>query len=77
MESFIHPVDFGEPVRAERKRLGLNQVAVYRFLFPQTNKEEETIKKKMNNIENGEPASASELSRSRCFRSAFPAVGSR
>ena len=57
MESFIHPTAFGELVRTERKRLKLSQVDFYLFLFPDTNKAEETIKKKMNSIENGKQKS--------------------
>ena len=57
MESFIHLTAFGELVRTERKRLKLSQVDFYLFLFPDTNKAEETIKKKMNSIENGKQKS--------------------
>lgn len=56
-ESFIHPDAFGNLVRAERKRLNMNQIDFYSFLFPDNGKEEETIKKKMNSIENGKQKS--------------------
>ena len=57
MESFIHPSVFGNLIRTERQRLNMNQVAFYNFLFPNNDKEEENIKKKMNNIENGKQKS--------------------
>ena len=57
MESFIHPDTFGNMVRSERKRLNMNQIDFYNFLFPENKKEEETIKKKMNIIENGKQKS--------------------
>ncbi len=53
MESYIHPQAFGKLIKNERKRLNMNQIAFYNFLFPGNEKEEETIKKKMNKIENG------------------------
>lgn len=53
MERICHPVLFGETVASVRKSMGMNQVEFYRFLFQDTTKEEETIKKKMNKIENG------------------------
>ncbi len=57
MESFIHPYAFGNLVRSERKRLNMNQIDFYNYLFPENKKEEETIKKKMNIIENGKQKS--------------------
>lgn len=57
MESFTHPYAFGCLVRSERKRLNMNQIDFYNYLFPNNEKEEETIKKKMNSIENGKQKS--------------------
>ncbi len=57
MEVFTHPEKFGSLVRSERRKLNMNQIAFYKYLFPDRRKEEETIKKKMNNIENGKQKS--------------------
>ncbi len=57
MESFIHPDKFGSLVRSERLKRNMNQIAFYNYLFPNNEKEEETIKKKMNSIENGKQKS--------------------
>ena len=53
MESISYPKRFGDIVKRERNALGLSQTAFYKYLFPETNKEDENIKKKMNAIENG------------------------
>ena len=57
MEQFIHPEEFGSLVRSERRKLHMNQVDFYNYLFPDNMKEEENIKKKMNIIENGKQKS--------------------
>lgn len=59
MELNCYPIIFGEIVRKERNALNLNQVEFYRFLFPDTHKEDENIKKTMNAIENGKRISVS------------------
>ncbi len=59
MESISYPIIFGEIVRKERNARNLNQVEFYKFLFPNTCKEEENIKKTMNAIENGKRSSVS------------------
>ena len=56
-ESFNHLIIFGDIVKKERRRLKMNQIAFYNYLFPGNTKEEETIKKKMNKIENGKQKS--------------------
>ena len=48
---------FGDIVRKERNSLGLNQVEFFKHLFPDTNKRDENIKKKMNAIETGKQKS--------------------
>ncbi len=53
MESISHLIDFGEKVRKIRKKMHMNQIEFYKFLFPESNSSEEAIKKKMHNIENG------------------------
>lgn len=53
MESISHLIDFGEKVRNIRKKLDMNQIEFYKFLFPDSDSSEEAIKKKMHNIENG------------------------
>lgn len=57
MELIDHPKKFGEAVKSIRKEKGMNQVEFYKYLFPNTQKEVENIKKKMNSIENGKQAS--------------------
>lgn len=57
MESINHPIEFGKTVKSIRKKKGMNQVEFYKYLFPDTLKEDENIKKKMNSIENGKQAS--------------------
>ena len=57
MESFSYLLRFGAIVRKERNALHLNQVEFYKYLFPDTTKQDENIKKKMNIIENGKQAS--------------------
>ena len=43
----------GDFVYTQRKKLNMNQISFYRFLFPEKNLEDENIKKKMNAIEHG------------------------
>lgn len=53
MESIIHSRRFGDIVRSKRNEMKHTQIEFYKFLFPDTEKEDENIKKKMNAIENG------------------------
>lgn len=52
MEQNNYLISLGARVVEERSKRKMNQVEFYRFLFPDNPKEEETIKKKMNKIEN-------------------------
>lgn len=52
MESFSYLNKFSEIVKNKRAEMKLSQIDFYRYLFPDTNKEDENIKKKMNAIEN-------------------------
>ena len=53
MEYNIHLVEMGNKIRTIRTKHKMNQVAFYRYLFPEVKLEEENIKKKMNALENG------------------------
>ncbi|WP_027205895.1 helix-turn-helix domain-containing protein [Butyrivibrio fibrisolvens] len=53
MEANSYPVVFGENVRNMRKKKGMSQVDFYRLLYPGDELSVESIKKKMNKIENG------------------------
>ena len=53
MEYNFHLIEMGNKIRAIRNRHKMNQVAFYRFLFPEEELAEENIKKKMNALENG------------------------
>lgn len=58
MERISYPEKFGTLVRKERTTREMTQVEFYKFLFPHySNKDEETIKKKMNKVENGKQVS--------------------
>ena len=57
MELINHPRRFGNTVRSIRKKKHMNQIEFYKYLFPDTDKEDENIKKKMNKIENGKQSS--------------------
>ena len=57
MESISYLVRYGDRVREERKKLGMNQLSFYSYLFPNHNKNEENVKKKMHDIENGKQKS--------------------
>lgn len=53
MEVKSYPILIGERVFKERKQRKMTQEDFYHFLFPDNDKSPETIKKKMNSIENG------------------------
>lgn len=53
METKLPLKNLGDYVCKIRKRKKMNQVEFYRFLFPESDAEEENIKKKMNSIEHG------------------------
>lgn len=52
MEYISYLENLADIVRLERKERNMNQINFYKFLFPNTDKEDENIKKKMNAIEN-------------------------
>ena len=57
MERISYLISLGEKVVEERTKKKMNQVDFYRYLFPDSDKEDETIKKKMNKIENAKQRS--------------------
>ena len=57
MERIGYLISLGEKVVKERTKKKMNQVDFYRYLFPDSDKEDETIKKKMNKIENAKQRS--------------------
>lgn len=57
MELNRYPIQFGDRVRAIRNSMHLSQVKFYNYLFPNSGKTEENIKKIMNAIENGKTKS--------------------
>lgn len=52
MEEKVHQKIFGQTVRGVRKRLKMSQIDFYNELLPEIERSAETIKKKMNAIEN-------------------------